>query len=112
MHEEKDVATSWHTSFSCVETQTLTKLGAEIFRAVEDVPAIEAAYCTPAEDGGAQVYAVVREHDPEVYEDILRVENALSARLPGIKIEVHVRARQSRPARDAVPFGLDAVFVR
>jgi hypothetical protein len=67
------------------------------------VPGVDAVYGHRQPDGTLQVYAVVPEHSDALRRDLLAAQGRISARIPGDRWALHVRARQGRDPRRVVP---------
>lgn len=76
------------------------------------VVAIEAVFVLVDEDKKIHVYSVVPDFSFGLYKRLVKREEVIEKKLPGMKFDFHVRAHQGRKADRAVPVGALPVFVR
>ena len=89
----------------------LTPAEQMITEALWNVHQVEAVYADRDGEGLLMVFVVVAEHDDDVYEVILGVEQHLVDASPEA-LELRIRAHQGRDPRKAVPVGTLPLFLR
>ena len=76
-----------------------------------EVSPVDAVYCDRDREGLLMVFVVVREHDDDAYEQVLRAEEGIARECPE-PIELRIRAHQGRNPRRAVPIGTLPLLLR
>jgi hypothetical protein len=79
-----------------------TVLEQALIHALTPIESVNAIYTTRDHEGVLMVFVVVREHDDDVYEQVLAAEAPLAERFGG-QFELRIRAHQGRNPGRAVP---------
>lgn len=109
--KERPMVVLSSSTYSILEVK-LSLLESALQMAFDQAPSVNALYAARDDEGVMMVFAVVAEHDDDVYEEVLAAEDRVRAQFPDEQLEVRVRARQGRPPRAAVPLTSLPLFYR